>query len=606
MKTAQAALVCTYIMTSLTPVVYADRQLDQKETLALLDLLIAHSQDRWLTSGTIKVEHTVYHPPQTTDLDWVADRIEQETKDYLARQDKPQLTAEGQQNYLDAIPFNVRYKYLNEYTQVDQREVQVNEGRYHYHISVLKREDSIVPTGDLLYNDETNDFKLANSQERDFYWDGQSYTQCYNSIANAIISDQGDTPNLALAPLTVGLLAWGRGYLSRDNLENADIDALETIQGDQTVIHLTIMQGSEVAIFMVLDPTKDYAPLEHQMILPNLVNRAELSGYVQAGGRWIPTEIDTEQQDPSGRLLESHHWYLTIHDVAPVSSNFLAKIPVNTHVMRLNSQSPTALYYYSNPLVDTDRLLAERLEVLNDHNSLHNCATVQFRYAAERLGRSLSMADASSLVASDGMTSFLDMARMAEQVGLQARAVSLSWEDLQSLTDDVQGILSIPGRHHFVLLDHVSPTEAWFVDLSSNTFYRPLNKVILKDQVKFNVLLLSNESIRSDLGDTLALDDQADIRGGIEGEYCTLQIQEHSRTTCDQFVNCADHDYIVYYEYWRCEAVPTFMCQEVPYIDRVVAPCYIPAGEISCYLDINNIEAVPVWACDGEYLYPQN
>ncbi len=595
MKTPRALLLCALISCLLTPCLYADRQLTQAEIDSLLSQLVENTSDGWITSGSVKAKHVEYQAPKTTDVDWVESRIKEEIAAYLALDDKPQLTEETQKDFLEAIPFNVRHVWLNEYTQVTQEEVAIRGGRYHYQIEIIEREDSIIPTGTLVDNIQTNHVRLPESRLRSFYWDGQAYTRYYHDVANAVIEDQDMAPELALAPLLAGFISWGQGDLSLVDLQSAKILAQETSSEGQTVVDLTLALDSGVTYTMTLDPALDYAPLEWQGIQLNWMDRSVCSDYVQVGERWVPTTIYIEHQDLEGRLLNSHRWALSVSAVTPVSSRFQAQLATNTHVMRTNPQSTGPLYYYHNVTVDPEMLLAERLAVVNENESLlQNCASVHLRYAIEQLGKTLDWTEATDLVASDGLTSLLDMTKIAQGLGINARAVILTWEEMEAL-EGVQAILYRPGKGHFVLLDYVNTTEAWVIDLTSNTFYRPLKKAHFGNQDEFIVLLLSNDqALEINEQAELSLDVQASILGGEGYDGCTIpnQISMNPQQCIEVNMVCSGKE-IQYFWYYQCEDVPD--CYESPYLIREWLLC--PSDCKSW----GTVYPVVWWACDGEY-----
>lgn len=597
MKIQQKRVLAFVLMLWFALPLYADRSWSQSEIDDLTETLITNASDFWLTSGTIEAYHVEYHGPQTTDEDWVQTRIEENIKEYLAKEEKAQLTEERQEAFVAAMPFNTRYLWLNEYSQVTQEDIVIHKGRYRYRIEVLQREDSMAPSGDLLDNEETDEFKVGANRKRDFYWDGLSSTHCFNSVANAIIEDREVAPDMVVTPLVAGFLSWSQGDLSTDSLENSAIKVLETSLDDRTVVELTLVQNEGDFVYsMVLDPALDYAPLSWQCTRSYGLELVDCNDYVQAGDRWVPTRIYTERQDQTGRLLNSHRWTFNVSDVPPVSSQFQAKIPVNTHVMRINPVSSGPLYYYYNPMTDSDLLLAERLAVIQESELvILNCASTQLHYAANSLGVSLDWDQAASLVNSEGLSSMKDMAELAENLGLNAQAVNLTWEQMEDLSG-VQAILYRPELGHFVLLDQVTSSQAWIIDLSSNTFYRPLGKEVFASQETFAVLLLSQEvALSSEFSGLLTSEEQSSLLGGSDQSGCSVEEQGWGYEYCISIEGLCYGNYVQYYPYTQCEDIPD--CTEELYIKKSQSSCF---GS-SPWCSIGEPQITTVWACDGEY-----
>jgi len=555
-----AALVLTLCTAAATN---AQRSLESAEALEILEKLASRQPATWLPAGTIEARHREYRAPETTESAEIDAAIEQEVQEYQVRTDRIERTAEMQKLYLDAIPFNIRYKLANEYTMTSTVTVKYDGDRFYWEIDVSSRTDSVTPASELVGNYMLDRFDVNRHDRRVFVWDGQQYTIHTVSANHAIVDAANQLPHAVNGPLTAGIIPWGQGALSLDNLSTAEISAAEVVRDGITQIEMTIEPAKGSSLTCALDPAKDYAATSYTLIgLNNKVTSQYYSDYQQVAGNWVPTTILIEQHDLfSGRLLASDQWDLTVVDShVPGAEQFDTAYRADTIIEYYSSVSTKAsVYHYSNA-ADTDQLLAEHLTYTTTKSGPNqNCATVALKYAAAQLGKSIPDDKLAPLVAADGQTTLEDLKQLAQGQGLYCRAVRTDLATLRNLPD-CQAILHIPGRNHFVVLDRVDDRDAWIVDLSKPMFYYRKDKSFLPlDWSEGTALLLSTRPVAGSLAE---IDNRTlgTLSGG-DGWTCTLLLQENSYILCTMLGSddCGG-TFKWYYERWGCEAAPSGYC----------------------------------------------
>jgi len=528
--------------------------LGRPEVLDIVDQLIQQQRTSWIQTGTMEVRHTEHRTPVLTDPADIQAKIEQALADFESNPGKIVKTEELQAQTREAIPFNIRYEYANEITTTTYELVKVDQGRHSQDITIESRTESVTKPASLAYNQMTDDVDLNGNQRRIFAWDGQNYT-LYNLPVNLAIVDASNRFSQAgIAALKAGLIPWGQGMFSKDNLMAAQITG-QAAKNGELVISFVWDTGMELTA--TLNSKKSFALLSHSLVRPDgSTNTTGLSKYHQANGSWIPREIMTERYGTDDqRLLGYDLWEILDMDTkTPQPNEFAAEYHEKASVSHYSPLSSKPLRYYHNSRVDTQDLLSRRLNAqASANNSPQNCATLSIAYAAEKLGKSVPNQQLNDIVDASGYTTLLQMKSLAQGLGLSAEVVKT---DIPGLTQyaGAQVILHLPGKNHFIILDHIDSENVWCIDLFSNRFYYPIRLERFAATWSEGIaLILSNNAISVPKTDTILTDTGASaIAGGIIGT-CTRVLQQSSVQNCPP--GCLG-SFRLYFKIMGCEYAP--------------------------------------------------
>jgi hypothetical protein len=561
MKTTQTMLVAALLLCAAAPVL-GQRPLEHTESLEILARLTSAKPETWLAAGTIEATHREYRAPKTTDQAKIDAAIQRATQAYQGGARRAVRSAKLAKLQLEALPFNVRYKMANEYTMRSNVLVRYDGERFYWSIDVVSRDDSVTPPSDLTGNYMTRNFRTGWHGHRIFSWNGREYTIYSASVKNAIVDASHRLPRAVNGPLTAGIVPWGRGPLSYENLRDADISTTEVSRDGTDLVEMAIELTNGSSMKLVLDPAKDYAVTSCTQPGPDdTIISSTYSAYEHLAGKWIPTTILIERYNvQTGELLASDKWdFLTVDAAVPGPEQFNVEYDADTVVEYYSPLSTkSAIFHYSN-MADTHRLLAEHLTyAATSGRQTQNCATVAVKYTAARLGRSASDEVLARIVGDAGQTTLSDLQQSARQLGLHCRAIRADVATLKNL-DDCQAILHIPGQEHFVVLDHVDEKYVWLADLSNSTFLYPQEATALaRNWSAGTALLLSNHPITGSFHD---IDDTAlgAIAGG-NGWSCTELLQEHDVDTCWETLYDCGGWFQYFYERWGCEPAASGTC----------------------------------------------
>ena len=540
---------------------FAERQLDQTETLQILRQLTSQPKKTWIPAGTIQATHEEYRASKTTDPCNINSQIYQKITEYQNNGHKGELTESLQKMKLDAIPFNVRYELSNECTMTSTVTVRFDGARFYWEINVNSRTDSVKPEEDLTGNFMAEQFNLGWNAKRIFAWDGENYTT-YNSGNHAIIDSRVDTPHIVNGPLTAGFIPWGYGHYSYDNLVAAGPTAVENIVDGQTQIHLTLSNLDGMQMTFILDTAKNYAALSCSINTVGAVISKLYGNYQLVNGTWVPTTILLERFEAgTNRLLASDLWDLNAIDSnTPSIKSFDVEFENDALVEYASGITAKPAMYCNSAAVDTDALLAERLEyAANEGVQRQNCATSALKYVAGRLGKQVTDSQLANLVTEPtGDTSLLTIKQFAQSLGLYCRAVTTDIDTLKNLIN-CQIILHIPGRKHFVVLESINSSYVRIIDLASDKFYyRTDINFFGLDWTEGTALLVSNSPITGDFAD---IDDAALANiTGAAGYSCTNPLQNYNVIFCEYVGGQCLGNYCIYWERWGCKAAPSGSC----------------------------------------------
>jgi len=562
---------------------------------ALLDRLLLDTSSTWLAAGTITGLHVQYRSSRTEDQGNVAQLVDQAIKSYMADPAKPQTSSSMQQQMLEAIPFNVRYAWLNEYTCTTREQVVYDDQAYCWRIDVLARTDSIQPDKVLAANPMCDAFRLEWNQQRFFSWDGQAYTSYFLPVNKAVVDAAGRIDHPVNGPLTAGVLVWGQGLLSRQSLAQASCTAYEVQTDGQQAVRLIIQWPSGIRADLLLVPQMDYRPRSAVIEVPGRsITSITYQDYTSAGDRWIPRSIFIQQRDPlTGRLIGYDQW--TIEQIDPTRPT-LAQMKVgfrpNAYVQFVAPPSGLRLAYQYHPLVDTERVLGSTLQVLAERPG--NCGLAALAYVADILGKRLP-----ATRDLQGPISVQQILEMARKAGLHCRAVRMDPKALGSLTG-CQAILYLPGRRHFVVLARAEGDGLWLVDPSSRLIlYRVDLGSFEAEQWKDHlVILISNSQI--DLAAQDLTGEQARSIHGAEGYACTEELQRFLIIYCDWVNYICLGQLWIYWDLYGCQEAPYGSCMYSLFEARCCSPCINkPTNPWECTIT-GEWTSYFAWACGTE------
>lgn len=573
---ARRFLLVVPFLFSLCTAAFADADLSRDEILQICQQLIAQPRKTWLAAGTIVATHDEYKAPKTTDPNQINDRITQTVRQYITNPDKIELTENLRKMKLDAIPFNVRYELSNESMMRSNVVVRFDGDRFYWEINVESRTDSLKPGKDLAGNSMTKEFNPTWNATRIFAWDGEKYTNYTPGANHAMVDAADNVPRGINGPLTAGIISWGYGLYTYDNLAAAESSAVEKIVGGQTQIHLTIIYSDGLESRFVLDAEKDYAVLSCLTTgTDNSIISKQYSNYQLVADKWVPATILIERREAgSDRLLTRHLWDITsIDQEVPGPAAFEVSYDDDTLIQHYSDMADEPQVYRHSDIVDTDLLLSERLTFLaNEGLQPQNCATAASKYVAVNMGIAVADAQLAELVNEpNGDTSLYQIRQFMQSMGLYCRAIKADIKTLQKL-NGCEAILHIPSKEHFVAFERIDNEDVWVVDLAANKFYyRTDLNFFGMDWTEGTALLISQRPIN---GQFIQIDDN-DLITITGGEYykCTKVLQTPYTIGCDYVGGlCGGNSY----RYWLikgCDTSPNGSCSTHLLLSSQWCPC---------------------------------
>jgi hypothetical protein len=440
----------------------------------------------------------------------------------------------------------------------------------------------------------TEQFDLDWNARRIFVWDGEKYTTYFLPGNHAIVDTTGRTPHVVNGPLTAGVIPWGYGYYTYDNLSSADSSAVEKYVDGQTQVNLTLNNPDGSQMVFVMDPQKDYAVLSSSMTGHGNVVSRKYSDYRSIAGNWVPYVVLLEQYEAtSNRLLARDLWNITAIDAnAPESYEFEVGCEDDALIEHYSSNDKRPEMYRHLQSANTDLLLSERLAyVASEGTQSQNCATAALKYVASRLGKNVTDKQLASLVSEpNSATNLYQMKQFVQELGLYCRAVKTDIKTLKSLSG-CQVILHIPGKKHFVALGAIDDKYVWTVDLSGRKFYDRTDVGFFPmDWTDGTALLISNSPIA---GEFTEIDNQQlQTMTGAAGYSCTRLLQGYNIVDCGEAGGFCGGVYEEFYTRYGCESAATGSCSSTKMIRYATIPCiedlYYPLGctvdgEWTCY-----------------------
>ncbi|MHC4110648.1 MAG: cysteine peptidase family C39 domain-containing protein [Planctomycetota bacterium] len=488
----------------------AERQLDKAEILQVFETLTRQPRRTWIPGGTIEATHHEY---------------------------------KSSSGYMTDSTVTVKY----------------DGERFYWEINV----DSYTKQNNNS-NPPQNNFDLNWNKKRVFTWDGERYTMYFRPANHAIVRENPtNIPVVVNGPLTAGIVPWGHGIYTLEELSAAQSSANVGAQGH---VHLILNKTDLPEIVFVLDPTKDYALLSCLMNFAGGASIKKTYGdYESVLGKWIPTTIIIERYGPgkqSPELLSCDHWELTsITPIPPQSDSFHASYETDARVEFYSPIGNKAFSYRYYSEVDTESLLQEKLAIaLTEQTQSQNCATVAIKYISERLGKNITDQDLAELVSEPNKsTNLYALRQFARELDLHCLAVKTDIQALKNLKN-CQAILHLPGINHYVVFEYIDDEYVWVIDLDSNKFfYRTKLKEFGLVWSAGTALLVSDKPLEPDPNDTPINDSDlqkiiGSIEGGLTDFSCSDTIQEYKYLYCPPPIGgyCAGRVW-EWPERWGCE-----------------------------------------------------
>lgn len=584
MKTA--SILCA-IVTSLvlSPVILAQRTLDETEIRDILKKLTDQPQKTWIDAGTIEATHHEEGAAKITDEATIQAEIAKALQEYQLSTNKRELTPEAQKMAEDAIPFNVRYQLANTYSMDSTAIVKYDGERFYWEINVNSRSDSVTPDAALAANDMTDEFDMDANKRRIFAWDGYKYTTYSASSGHAFVDTAGmlGTPRVT-GPLTAGLIPWGYEKFSYENLLTADISAMEITLDKVLTVQMTIAHPDGTLTEANLDPSKGYAVTSVTLTAKTGFQAIyTLSGYKSIANRQVPSMVVIERKNDSlqGRAPSFESWaFDSVSTDAPSLSGFSVPVAMDATIEYTSPAMTSSAIYTNSYDVDTDELLAQRLAYgIGEKYQRQNCATAALQNVAVGFGKPISNTAVAGLVGSNGLTSLYEMKRFTQSLGLYSRIVKTDLAGLKNL-GSVKAILHIPGKNHFVVFDRVDGQNIRLIDLSSRKFYyRQSIYFFPLEWTEGTALLLSDQPITgqfTEVPDT----ESKDLIGGTY-YLCNRVVQEFDCVPCDPSLGLCQGDCIIYWYRMACGSAESGTCEYHVDVRKQQCPC-VPDPSLNC------------------------
>ncbi|MBN1392777.1 MAG: hypothetical protein JW947_08255 [Sedimentisphaerales bacterium] len=577
MKTGKLTPIAVFLL-CVSGIAFADRPMERKEILQIFQKLTNQPRKTWIPAGTIQAAHEEYKAPKTIDEIALNRQIKSEIQQYQNDPKKRELTEEMQKMRLDAEAFNARYRLSNKYTMGSTVIVKFDGDRFYWEINVTSRTDSVKPGKDLAGNFMTENFDLDWNSRRIFAWDGEKYTTYFLPGNHAIVDTTGRTPHVVNGPLTAGIVPWGYGYYTYDNLSALESSAVEKYVDGQKQILLTLSNSDGSQIEFTIDPQKDYAVMACLMTgRGDAVISKQYSDYQLTAGSWVPFTILLEQYETgTDKLLAYDLWNITGIDTnTPESYDFEVGYKTDALIEHFSSSDKEPEMYRYSQRVDTNLLLADRLAFAASETAQpQNCATAALKYTTSQLGKDVTEQQLAQLVSGpDKTTTLYQMKQFAQNLGLYCRAVKADIETLKNLSG-CEVILHIPGKKHFVALEAIDDKFVWTVDLTSNKFYRQTDVDFFgMDWSEGTALLISNKPIAG--GFTEISERELGNITGAAGYQCNILRQTYNVIYCDYVGGQCGCVYKVFFTRYGCGPAESGSCSQTKMVRYKTSPCIL-------------------------------
>lgn len=512
MKMNKVSVIVSFLLFIISGSAYADRQLSRNETLQLFQALTAQPRETWITAGTIDAIHQRY------------------------------IASDG---------------YFTESNVV----VKFDGDRFWWGINTVPKQGQVNTRQELLNR------KVAKNTnaKRIFVWDGEKFTRYFKSDKHATVTENPSNPALVRGPLTAGVIPWGHGIYTYQELSNIESVAEEIDLGNgEKKIRLVLKKSNIYEIEFVLDPSKDNAVLSWKLKYTGLPIIVQSYGNYQLfTNKWLPQNITIERYDNSkspAALFSYDEWNFHSIDLNQPNSDSFGVIYEDDTLVELRlSGSNKSLLYHSLGRTDTDFLLQYKRAIMEDNSQAKNCATVAMEYIAAQLGKQACETELAALInRPDNKTTLYNLKQFAQELGLNCYAAKTNIQGLKSLKrEQCQVILHMTGDDHYVVLGHINDKYAWIVDLESSRFHYRIDIGTFKMMWSEGIaMLISNEPLTaSDAFTGLGNEQISQITGGamVFNMKCTEVIQEPDVIFCsDPVFGLCGGLYTDFTKLWGC------------------------------------------------------
>lgn len=565
----KSKILMLLLLATLSVNVFADRPLESTELDELLRDLTDSPVDSWINYGTITANAIDNGYAKNITESQLQEIIDQRLQEYADNENKLELIEKLQAMKIEAIPFNVRYEYLNKFTMTSDVSVQVDNGKFLWSITVTSRENSITPSAELEDNYYTNNFKMFSNQERLFVWDSQKYTTYFKPINHAIITDNASAVN---GPLTAGLIKWGYGIYSYENLSSISALATEIEQDGKVLIKLELTNANRNETIL-LDPAKDNAVISYNAVLAETEINITNTDFQQISGKWIPFGIAIEKFDITGEmptLLSSKQWQITsVTDTLDIDPQFQVEFDYDAFIEDYR-YDPILQYYNSPPAepVAVKNIIDMKYRFVK--NNITNCAFTSLGY----IFNTLNIEMPEELSKNTGLVSLAEAASLCDKADIKNIAVNTDLESLKNIKD-AQIILHLPEHQHFVVLSDIDDNYVRIIDLSSNRIIDRVRIEDFKQQWKGTALLVSKQNMNNMNFAKIDTDKADKILGTGDCERCGSS-SGGGEVPCGSPPNCGYHTIV--YARKSCVYAPSGSCSTSSMISRKSEPCEESGG----------------------------
>ena len=533
---AKKLILIIVLLSAITTVALGDRELDRTEILQIFQTLTAQPGNTWIPTGTIEASH-------------------------------------------------IEYKASKGYTISSTVIVKYDGDKFYWEINIDSYTREAEPPGP-----PRDALDLNWNTRRVFAWDGERYTMYFRPGNHAIVTESpSDVPVKVNGPLTAGIIPWGYGMCTLENLSATESSA---VVDDQGRIHLTLNKTNAPEIVFVLDPdpAKNYALLSCSINDPGRSSIVTTYGDYEelVSGKWVPTTIFIERYDNSKQtpeLLTQDYWDInSISVTPPQTDSFDVEYEAGALVEYYSPITDEPLSYRYSIEVDTDSLLYDRLIIAAaDNTQTQNCATVAMKYVAGQLGMEVTDDQLAELInePNEG-TSLYELRQFARELGFYCLAAETDIQSLRNLSG-CQAILHLPGPNHYVVLEHIDDECVWVIDLDSDKFYyRTRLDLFELGWSEGTVLLISNGPLNDLEGTFTRLSDEQlhEITGSVisySNFACTELIQTYDIQFCNEPMGtlCGGYYRIWYNRYGCAGGEDGDYCTGTNVIGNVKSPCIL-------------------------------
>ena len=461
---------------------FASRRLDHSEILSILKTLTDSPMDCWISHGQIKGTHNEYSS---------SDNCIVESTEFI----------------------------------------DVDGDKFYWEINFLPEQT----TGNISA-EKTSD--ILGNAKRMFVWDGQRYSMYFETTNNAIVTeDTSQIPINVSGILKAGVIPWGYGKYTFENLSQCELSAIENYKNQ---IVLSIKNAYEMEL--ILNPADLYSVERYQLILKSGVKLVyKYSDFSLVGDKYIPSNIIIEKYDKNNTtndLLSRDHWQISEITLSDAKQNtYTVPYKNNAYIDFYPSEVKTRLSYNYSKTTDTELLLQKKLEMISTANSSSgNCATHAVKQVFSAFDKEVGTARITTIIENQGETSLYRIRNFIRESGLQCTAINIDFNALNVL-QNCEVILYLSESKHYVVLDKINSKYAWLIDYESDKFYyrMPLRdfSLLWPDRL---ALIISDDMGSLPSGQEISDDQAKSIIGasgrGIPNYSCTDLILEERTIQC--------------------------------------------------------------------------